>query len=207
MNKSSFAWFLSSKLASLFKLSFIVGSQTAFFSAINVANPLIGAFNTRRNTLLIFCALFISRWLISGAIDLHGLAFFVPGLFAALYWNVAGPAVRLLVPALCFCLFLAHPTGLAAAPYAFFWIIPIALYFKKGKPLFFHALSSTLIAHAVGSVIWIYSVPMSAAAWLALIPIVCLERFTFAAAITVTHSLIAYSMSQRHEAAPRSIAR
>lgn len=190
MKKTPLAWFLSSKLASFFKLSFIVGSHAAFFSAVNIANPLIGAFNTRKNTLLIFLALFITRWLFAGTIDLHFLAFIVPGLFAALYWNVAGPAVRLLVPALCFCLFLAHPTGLAAAPYAFFWIIPMALYFKREKPLFYHALSSTLIAHAVGSVIWIYTVPMSAATWLALIPIVCLERFSFAAGITVAHTLI-----------------
>ncbi len=190
MNKSHFTWFLSSKLASFLKMSFIVGSHTAFFSAVNIANPLIGAFNTRKQTMLIFCALFLSRFLFCGTIDLHFLAFIVPGLFAALYWNVQGPAIRLLAPLLCFALFLAHPTGLAAAPYAAFWLIPIALYFKKDKPLFFHALSSTLIAHAVGSVIWLYTVPMSSTAWLALIPIVCLERFTFASGIALAHSFL-----------------
>lgn len=191
MTKSHFTWFLSSKLASFLKLSFIVGSHAAFFSATNIANPLIGAFNTRKHTLLIFFALFLTKLLFAGTIDLHFLAFIVPGLFAALYWNVKGPAVRLGVPLLCFALFLAHPTGLAAAPYAFFWIIPIALYFKKEKSLFYKSLSSTFIAHAVGSVIWLYTMPMSPAVWLSLIPIVCLERLTFAACITVAHSLIA----------------
>lgn len=190
MKKSHLTWFLSSKLASFLKLSLIVGSHAAFFSAVNIANPLIGAFNTRTHTFLIFFALFISKFLLTGSIDLHCLAYIVPGLFASLYWNVKGPAVRLMVPAVCFCLFLAHPTGLAAAPYALFWMIPVALYFKKEKPLFFHSLCSTFVAHAVGSVIWIYTVPMSPAAWLALIPIVCLERLTFAAGISLAYSLI-----------------
>lgn len=194
MKKSHLTWFLSSKLASFLKLSFIVGSHTAFFSAANIANPLIGAFNSRLHTVFIFCALFLSRYLFCGAIDLHFLAFFIPGMCAALYWNVKGPAIRLLLPLLCFGLFLAHPTGFAAAPYAAFWLIPIGLYFKQDKALFFDALSSTFIAHAVGSVIWVYTMPMSAAAWLALIPIVCLERLTFASGIALAHYFLTHKV-------------
>lgn len=188
--KKMLSWFFSCKLAGLFKLSFIVGSHAAFFSGVNIANPLIGKYNTVKQTLSLFSLLFISKFLMTGTLNLHFLAFILPGMFAALYWNVKGPLVKLFVPSLCFALFLLHPTGIKAAPYACYWLIPIALYFYRSPSFLLQALSSTLIAHAVGSVIWIYTVPMSSTAWLGLIPIVFLERMTFALGITVCHSLI-----------------
>lgn len=196
MNKSPLAWFLSSKIASLLKISFIVGSHTAFFSAVNICNPLIGAFNSRLHTLLIFFALFTVRWFTMGICDFHFLAFFVPGLFAALYWNTKGPLIRLLVPLLCFFLFVLHPVGREAALYACYWLIPIGLYFKQHDNRWIHALCSTFVAHAVGSIIWIYAMPMSAAVWLSLIPIVFLERFTFAGGIALAHLLISKQVEE-----------
>jgi hypothetical protein len=54
------------------------------------------------------------------------------------------------------------------------------LYFVPQKNIFFTSLGSTFTAHAVGSVIWLYTIPMTAGMWLALIPIVALERLCFA---------------------------
>jgi hypothetical protein len=69
--------------------------------------------------------------------------------------------------------------------------------------MFTHALTATFIAHAVGSTIWIYSQPTTPAFWLALIPIVALERLIYAVGITVMHSALAQIVHKKQ----RSIAR
>ena len=76
--------------------------------------------------------------------------------------------------------------------YTLYWFIPIAISLMASKHPFLRALRGTFIAHAVGSVIWIYTVPMAAEQWLALIPVVALERSTFALGATLLYYLIAY---------------
>lgn len=64
-----------------------------------------------------------------------------------------------------------------------------------GRPyqsLFLTALGSTFIAHAVGSVIWCYTVPMTPAMWLGLIPVVALERTLFALGMVVAYKVIEF---------------
>ena len=61
----------------------------------------------------------------------------------------------------------------------------IALF--KSRSFYAQALGATFTAHAVGSVIWLYTMPMAQEAWLALIPQVAIERLTFAAGIVVAY--------------------
>ncbi|HLC50667.1 MAG TPA: hypothetical protein VJI97_04555 [Candidatus Nanoarchaeia archaeon] len=49
------------------------------------------------------------------------------------------------------------------------------------------SLGATFTAHAVGGAIWNYIVPMTPAAWIALIPIVIFERLVFASGITISY--------------------
>lgn len=48
------------------------------------------------------------------------------------------------------------------------------------------SLGSTFTAHAVGGAMWNYTVPMTPAAWIALIPVVIFERLLFASGISVS---------------------
>ncbi len=48
------------------------------------------------------------------------------------------------------------------------------------------SLGATFTAHAVGGAVWNYIVPMTPAAWIALIPIVIFERLLFASGISVS---------------------
>jgi len=91
------------------------------------------------------------------------------------------------VPVMCMMLFVSHPTGLRAFAYALFWVIPVAIYFIRSRHIFLDALASAFIAHAVGSVIWVYTVDMSAYAYYALIPVVFFERLTIACGIFVLY--------------------
>lgn len=184
------------KAASILKTSYIVGSHAAFFSASSVVMPLMGAWSSISTIMMTFAFGFAVRMAL-GASLLPMFAFWVPGLCAALYWQLPSRIYRIGLPLLCMILFLAHPTGIATAPYAFYWFIPMLIGFRTSNSIWHHALASTFIAHAVGSVIWIHTVPMSAAVWLALIPVVACERALYTAGIVMGHTVIASLVSMR----------
>ena len=177
-------------LAKLGKVSFVIGSYAATFSFANALMPLSGLyFGLNGATCVTVCLMFLAS-LMRGGFAFHHLAFGIPNLFASYYWICRSWFFRFLIPFLCIILFLAHPIGAQSWPYALYWFIPLALYFKQPSSLFTTALGSTFTAHAVGSVIWLYTVPMAPSMWLALIPIVALERILFAIAMVVVHRII-----------------
>ena len=58
------------------------------------------------------------------------------------------------------------------------WMIPfVATFFKKR--LILNSLGATFTAHAVGSVIFLYSFGLTPAIWIGLIPVVFIERGVF----------------------------
>lgn len=184
------------KIASFIKISYIIGSHAAFFSASSIALPLMGSFS-RIPAITMSCAFGFMIRLALGASVLPMLAYWVPGLCAALYWQMPSKIYRAGLPLLCMALFLVHPVGIAAAPYAFYWFIPFVIAFIKSENIWTHALASTFTAHAIGSVIWLYTMPITAAMWLALIPIVACERMLYAAGIVVGHAVIAWCIRKR----------
>lgn len=167
--------------AKFFKVSFIVGSHIAFFSASSVIMPLCGVFGGFFASFAV-CALSIAFKLLCGgtALSFKYLAYHIPGLFAALYLASGSPLIRVLVPLACMAAFVVHPVGGAAWIYSLYWLVPVTLYFFKKQDFFFQALGSTLVAHAVGSVIWLYAEPMTSTIWLGLIPVVFVERMVYA---------------------------
>ena len=184
------------KLATLFKVSFIVGSSLAFFSGTSIAVPLLGSCLSILGIGAAIGVPMMGTWALGGISSLHYLAYHIPGLFAAASFRYPLHAlIHLGIPLLCMVLFVVHPVGSYAFPYALYWLIPLALYLKQSTSLFARALSATFIAHAVGSVIWLYTMPMTAAAWLALIPVVAVERLCFALGMVVVYQAVGHSIS------------
>lgn len=177
------------KLASVFKVSFIIGSTMAFFSGTSIAVPMLGALTGIGSVIAAVGAMVVGQCAM-GIPAAHYLAYHVPGLFASASWVYPTRVMRLIVPLACMVLFVVHPVGLKAFPYALYWLIPVILHIRASQSLFAQALSSTFIAHAVGSVIWLYTVPMTSAAWLALIPVVALERLCFALGMVLVYSAV-----------------
>lgn len=173
------------KVASLYKTSVVIGSHAAFFSGSCWSVPLAGAAGGIAGGVLAFLMRLLSSWFVLGALSLSSLAFFIPGLCSSLYWATRSSLVRFWLPAACMVAFAVHPVGREAFPYALYWLIPMGLYLFKSSSLFATALGSTFVAHAVGSVIWLYTVPMAAATWLALIPMVAVERTVAAAGMAL----------------------
>ncbi|HZW61387.1 MAG TPA: hypothetical protein VFF04_04115 [Candidatus Babeliales bacterium] len=187
------------KFASLVKISFIVGSVMAFFSGTSVAIPLIGAFTGLFGTVAVFCLRLSFHTLVNGSFALSYLAYHIPGLCASAYWASESKLIRLILPAVCMIAFMVHPIGGQAFVYSLYWLIPIALYFVSRKTVFMHAISSTFIAHAVGSVLWLYSVPMTAQQWLSLIPVVAIERMLIATSMAVAYHAISYTRNHHKQ--------
>lgn len=180
------------KVSGLLKVSFLVGSQMIWFSASNSVLPLAGAFGGVMGSGLVFLTRQLLHLIFFKTVSLSFLAFCIPGLFASLYWSTRHYTIRLLLPIACMALFMAHPVGAQAFVYSLYWLIPVVLYFVPQRSLFLQALGSTFTAHAVGSVIWLYTVPMTASMWIALMPIVLCERLLFALGMVIAHRLISF---------------
>lgn len=184
-------FWVGAKCAGLLKVSFMLGSYSAFFSATNCVVPLSGAFlGMGGSALVILMAMLFRIVLYGGLFPLSYLVHIVPGLCAAYYWVSRSMMIRLFLPILCMILFMAHPIGNVAWPYSLYWLVPSVLYVIDTKQLFYKALGSTFVAHAVGSVIWLYTMPTTVTLWYTLIPIVFIERICFAIGMVLLYKLI-----------------
>jgi hypothetical protein len=170
------------------KISPIIGSHFAFFSLSDVIMPLTGAVGLWFSIFTI--ALRVGYKMSLYNFPLSALVYHLPGFCASAYWALDTILIRVILPLLCMVLFIMHPIGYQAAPYSFYWVIPVAIYFFKKRTVFLESLGSTFIAHAVGSVLWLYMFNMSAQMWLALIPVVAIERLFFASTMTVLYSVL-----------------
>ena len=203
----------------------IVGSYTAHFSLASCMPALIGYYGGLLGILIaaffsvisnISTVGIVSSLCSFGSLYLYNLstikigkilAYTIPGMCAALCWanqsdkssqlnkqKVVRYGVQVFLPLLCMVLFIAHPVGFIAAPYSFYWLIPVGLTFFR-PTIWRDALISSFVAHAVGSVIWIYMIPMSAAQWWGLIPVVLFERCAIAAGMVFV-SVVARQFEQ-----------
>ena len=180
-------------LASYFKISGVHGSFGSFFSISNLIAPLIGAFGGISGSLAIFGTSIIGRFLLAHFTMIINPFYHIPSFFASLYWATNKAYIRIGIPLACMALFIAHPVGWYAAAYALFWFIPIIVHCFGRNILFLTALGSTFTAHAVGSVIYLYMInPMFPEAWIALIPIVPVERLLFASGMVIAYSFIGW---------------
>ncbi len=184
------------KLSGLAKLSFILGSQIAFFSAVAIMTPLSGAFAGIAGSFAVFGTGLLLRFVFWGSLPFHFLAYHIPGLFASLYWASNSKIARIAPAILCMAIFICHPTGSQAAIYSLFWLLPVYVTLFCKDSVFTRALGSTFTAHAVGSVIWLLTVPMTGNQWLMLIPVVIVERALFTAGMVIGHKVIAACLAK-----------
>lgn len=168
-------------------ISPIIGSSFSFFSVADVLMPLSGLLGMSYALVaVIFRVAF--RMIILKA-PMYALFYHIPGLCAAAVWYTESKIVQLVLPVICMAAFIAHPIGSQVPIYSMYWLIPVLLFFVR-RNIFFKALSSTFIAHAVGSVIWLYSFALPVETWRALIPVVAVERITFACCMVVVYGVV-----------------
>ena len=182
----------------------IVGSglYLSFFTFFDAIMLLTGAVSFGLSSLVFFLrSLFrVALFGISPFIQLYH----IPGLCASASWATSNKLIHCGIPLICGILFLAHPVGWSAAPYALYWLIPMAISIFNKDSVFLHSLASTFIAHAVGSILWLYGTSITASMWLNLIPVVIVERLILASAMTLMYwgcvhvgNLIGFSLGAR----------
>jgi hypothetical protein len=183
------------QLSTLIKISFVIGSQMIWFSGANAIVPLSGAFGGILGSGLVFLLRQLLHLLFFKTVSLSFLAFCIPGLCASLYWASRHYSIRVLLPLTCMVLFIMHPLGAQVFVYSLYWLIPVALYFINSRSLFLQALGSTFVAHAVGSVIWLYTVPMTVNKFMVLMPLVLCERLAFALGMLIAYHVFSFIFS------------
>jgi hypothetical protein len=121
----------------------------------------------------------------------YGITLGLPTMIATLCWvveqrttplaRVARFSLNVVLPLACMVAFGAHAVGGQALAYTLYWLVPPALLgLSNASSTLNAALRITFITHAVGSVLWLYALPTTPAYWLALIPVVAVERLCFA---------------------------
>ncbi len=121
----------------------------------------------------------------------------LPMLFAAYYFaknskRMLSDKLGILIPLLCIGLFIINPLAQYGWFYSLFWLIPLAAKFLPDR-LFLRSLGATFTAHAVGTVVWIYSLSLIGTAvfpmefWTMLMSVTLGERILFAIGISITY--------------------
>lgn len=187
------SFFAGIQLIRLCKVSYVIGSYHLFFSGINVAGPLAGAFSLAGITSASLFGWSLAQYGVASLFSTGLLMFHLPTFAASLYWSVKHPIFRIGLPLLCMVIFNLHPAGSAAWFYSLWWLLPIACSFFTHRSTFVTALGSTFTAHAVGTVIWLFVHPLSPSLYLSLMPVVLVERLTFASGMVMMYHALRWA--------------
>jgi len=159
------------------------------FTLFEFFGPIAGAFIGMAGVAVIGAAKLMNAVITGASLTLIDLIKLTPMMFAAYYFwkhGTQGMQFGILVPALAMLAFWFHPVGQQAWFYALYWTIPLIAKFLPDR-LLFRSLGATFTAHAVGSVLFLYTIETTPELWLALIPIVAIERTAFALGISASH--------------------
>ncbi|MCX5923226.1 MAG: hypothetical protein NTU89_01535 [Candidatus Dependentiae bacterium] len=177
-------------LAHFLPFNLIVGSINCTFSWSSMIAPVI-ADQFGLGWVWLLC---VSKKMFSmKVLSLYGIIRFafhrLPLFFSSRAFQKKEWATSIILPATCMVLFSYHEVGRVAWVYSLYWIIPMALFFVRDLP-WSRALSASFVAHAVGSVVWLYTASIPACVWIGLIPVVFIERLLIAGGILICNYLV-----------------
>ena len=169
----------------------LVGADNQFFTLFQFFGPIAGGFlGSVFGVIAVLFAELIDFFIVGKEATLINLLRLTPMLFAAYYFGTKKKNLSILVPIIAITAFVLHPVGKEVWFFTLFWTIPIIaklLPKKYSNNIISKSLGATFTAHSVGGAFWIWTVPMAAEQWVALIPIVIYERLLFAAGIAISY--------------------
>jgi hypothetical protein len=194
--------------SSLVRYSFGFGVNFCVLSVVSVVGPLLGLILGFWEIACVLVLYSVASTFLKGTLFLPFLTTFgLPTLVASYvlgqgYNRFQSSIIRESVRAALFVglplvgmiLFFLHPVGKDALFYTAYWFIPMIVYgyqkAKSGSSLVATALASTFLAHAIGSVIYLYTFSFTAHQWLSLIPVVAAERLMIAGGIVLATTAV-----------------
>jgi hypothetical protein len=175
-----FMTILTVLLARLMPFNSILGSMGFYFSWSTMVAPIIAQYAGIYWMGLFLISFKSMTW---PALFMHGIHR-LPLLGSAVAYQRHGWITSIMVPFVCMIMFVMHEVGSQAWPYSLYWLIPMVLWWMPNN-IVTRALSASLVAHAIGSVIWLYTGTIPVAIWINLIPVVAVERLLISAGIIV----------------------
>ena len=169
----------------------LVGADNQFFTLFQFFGPVAGAFlGPLFGVIAVAFAQLIDFFIVGKEATLINILRLSPMLFAAYYFGSKKKNLNIIVPLIAIGMFILHPVGREVWFFSLFWTIPIVaklLPEKYSNGIIARSLGATFTAHAVGGAFWIWTIPMEAGQWVALIPIVIYERLLFAGGIAASY--------------------
>lgn len=163
--------------------SALVGTESQFFTVFQFFGPIAGSFlGPVFGIVAVFFSQLVDFFIVGKEASWINLLRFLPMLLAVYYFGSKKKILGTAVPIICILLFVIHPVGQQAWVYSLFWLIPVLgkiLPKKIPGQLFFKSYGATFTAHAIGTVLWIYTIPSTPGMWITLLPITAYERFLF----------------------------
>jgi hypothetical protein len=175
-------------LALQFKISHLAGSK-ATFTLFDSFAPTAGAFLGGLPGALAVLLMQALNFVWHKTYDLGFIIRLIPPVFAVLYFT-RKTKLNIIVPIIAIILFNLNPIGRTVWFYSLFWLIPVVCYFYQDKFLLARAFGTTFTAHAVGGALWVYAFHLPREVWIALIPVVIIERALFGAGIAINYALL-----------------
>lgn len=171
--------------------STLVGAENQFFTLFQFFGPIAGSFlGATFGVIAVVFAELIDFFVAGKEATLLNIIRLAPMLFAAYYFGSKKKNLGVAVPIIAILAFVLHPVGREVWFFTLFWTIPIIgklLPQKYSNNILVKSYGATFTAHSVGGALWVWTVPMTAAQWIALIPMVIVERFLFGAGIAVSY--------------------
>ena len=169
----------------------LIGAENQFFTLFQFFGPIAGAFlGSIFGVIAVLTAELIDFFVVGKEATWLNIMRLAPMLFAVFYFGSKKRNLNVIFPLIAIGMFLLHPVGRQAWFYSLFWTIPIIARLLPAKyslsvPL--RSLGATFTAHAVGGALWIWTVPMTPAMYMALVPITAFERILFATGIGISY--------------------
>jgi hypothetical protein len=169
----------------------LVGSDNQFFTLFQFFGPIAGGFlGAIFGAVAVLFAELIDFFIVGKEASLLNILRLAPMIFAAYYFGTKKKKWGVAIPLIAILAFIFHPVGREVWFFTLFWTIPIIgklLPTKFSNNVLVKSYGATFTAHSIGGALWIWTVPMTAAQWTALIPVVIVERFLFGAGIAVSY--------------------
>jgi len=198
--KGIITWVFAILNALMLKLKIIpiIGTNN-FFPAANGFGPSIGGIIGSKfgPIAIILSVLLKSNFKIQGGallVLLRRLG--LPMALASFYFGMINSNKKTrflatLIPIMAIFAFFIHPIGREVWYFSLFWLIPIIVVFLPQKlKIPSMALGATFVDHAVGSVLYLYTMNIPAEAWISAIPQVMRERLSFGIGILLSYFIL-----------------
>ena len=174
--------------------SALIGAENQFFTLFQFFGPIAGSFLGPFFGIISVLGAELVDFLLAGKIfTLVNVIRLTPMLFAAYYFGTKKKKLSIIIPLIAMAIFILHPIGRQVWFFLLYWTIPIIVKIlpkKYSDNVLLKSLGATFTAHSVGGAAWIWTVPMTASQWIALIPVVAYERLLFAGGIAGSYVIL-----------------